>query len=70
MTYTISSADSACNEEISNRDSLNYGNGEKAQDNEESMNDENGEEGVEKGMSNHKTNGTDDANVFRLSNRF
>lgn len=38
-------------------------NGEKAQDNEESMNDENGEEGVEKGMSNHKSNGTDDANV-------
>lgn len=45
-------------------------NGEKAQDNEESINDENGEEGVEKGMSNHKSNGTDDANVLRLSNRF
>lgn len=45
-------------------------NGEKAQDNEESINDENGEEGVEKGLSNHKSNGTDDANVFRFSNRF
>lgn len=73
MTYTISSADSACNEESSNHDSLNYGqmwNGEKAYDNEESINDENCEGGVEKGMSNHKSNGTDDANVFRLSNRF
>lgn len=45
-------------------------NGEKAQDNEESINDGNGEEDVEKGLSNHKSNGTDDANVCRLSNRF